>query len=69
MSDDIQIRAVTVEMLRNIGATLSSESRITLNGKYPGRELQGDIPKSKGIVRAMRAAEAAVRSWDNSSTP
>lgn len=39
-------------MVRNVGGTLTSESRITLSGKYPGREVQADIPSKKGVLRA-----------------
>jgi hypothetical protein len=39
-------------MVRNVGGTLTSESRITLSGKYPGREVQADIPSKKGALRA-----------------
>lgn len=35
-------------MLKNINATLIKEDRITLDGKYPGREIKGEIP-SKNI--------------------
>jgi hypothetical protein len=34
-------------MLRNMNATLIKEDRITLQGKYPGREIRADVP-SKG---------------------
>ena len=39
-------------MVRNIHAKLKSSSRITLNGRYPGREVQATLPNKKGIVRA-----------------
>jgi hypothetical protein len=31
-------------MLQNMGATLVKEDRITLQGKYPGREIKADVP-------------------------
>lgn len=34
-------------MLRNMNATLIKEDRISLQGKYPGREIRADVP-SKG---------------------
>jgi hypothetical protein len=39
-------------MLRNTGGILTSESKINLSGKYPGREVQADIASKKGILRA-----------------
>ena len=38
--------------VRGVGGTLTSESNITLSGKYPGREVQADIPSKKGVLRA-----------------
>ena len=38
--------------LRNTNAKLKKESKITLAGKYPGREIEADLPGGKGIVRA-----------------
>ena len=35
-------------MLQNMGATLVKEDRITLQGKYPGREVKADVPSKGG---------------------
>jgi hypothetical protein len=39
-------------MLRNINATLVRESKITLKGKYQGREIEANLPDKKGLLRA-----------------
>jgi hypothetical protein len=39
-------------MVGSSGAVLTNETKITLEGKYPGREIQADIPKAKGMLRA-----------------
>jgi len=37
--------------VKNINATLTSSSSITLAGKNPGRELTANLPENKGIVK------------------
>jgi hypothetical protein len=39
-------------MLRSTSARLTSESPLLLAGKYPGREINADLPERKGILRA-----------------
>jgi hypothetical protein len=37
--------------LKNVGGTLISEKKITLSGKYPGREFSAKIPNKNGEIR------------------
>jgi hypothetical protein len=39
-------------MLRNINAQLTSETPLLLAGKYPGREINADLPEQQGILRS-----------------
>jgi hypothetical protein len=39
-------------MISNIKAKLTSASRTTLDGKYPGRNVEAELPDKKGILRA-----------------
>ena len=39
-------------MVQNMKGTFKSESKIELNGKHPGREVQADLPKENAGVRA-----------------
>jgi hypothetical protein len=39
-------------MLQNVKAKLTGESSVTLQGKYPGREVQAEIPNVSGVIRA-----------------
>ncbi len=39
-------------MVSNTRSKLTSSSRTTLNGKYPGRDVEADLPDQKGILRA-----------------
>jgi hypothetical protein len=47
-----RLQAARTEMLKNIDATLKGESEVTLDGKYPGIEVRGELPYLRGIVRA-----------------
>jgi hypothetical protein len=38
-------------MIRNVNGKLQSESKVTLQGKYPGRDVRADIPDKKGVLR------------------
>jgi hypothetical protein len=38
--------------LRNVNATLVREGKVTLQGKYLGREMEANLPNQKGVIRA-----------------
>jgi hypothetical protein len=47
-----RLRGARDGMLNNINGELTSESRIWLQGTYPGRELSAELPGGVGILRA-----------------
>lgn len=62
--------------LRKINATLTKDTSITLAGKYPGRELEGDIPSKDFVLRARiyyvdgriyHILAVGTKSWANSA--
>lgn len=44
ISADTILTNARIGMLQNVNATLVKEDRITLQGKYPGREIKADVP-------------------------
>jgi hypothetical protein len=37
--------------IRNVNGSLTNETRITLEGKFPGRDIKANLPEKKGLMR------------------
>ena len=62
--------------LRNTNAKLKKETKISLNGKYPGRDIEAELPDSKGLLHARiwlvkqrlyQVMVVGTQSWANSA--
>jgi hypothetical protein len=52
MQTQLRLEGARDGMLMSTNARLTSEGPLLLAGKYPGREMNADLPERKGILRA-----------------